>query len=65
MEILEIEKGSVLPSPRVVYAYPYESMEVGGLRCQGLVRSDELNSARVLRILVCFLTYRNSAKIKY
>jgi len=29
MEILEIEKGSVLPNPRVVYAYPYESMEVG------------------------------------
>ena len=29
MEILEIEKGSVLPSPRVVCAYPYESMEVG------------------------------------
>ena len=29
MEILEIEKGSVLPNPRVVYAYPYEEMEVG------------------------------------
>ena len=29
MEILEIEKGSVLPNPRVVYTYPYESMEVG------------------------------------
>ena len=29
MEILEIEKGTLLPSPRVVYAYPYESMDVG------------------------------------
>ena len=29
MEILEIEKGNVFPNPRVVYAYPYESMEVG------------------------------------
>ena len=29
MEILEIQKGMLLPSPRVVYAYPYESMEVG------------------------------------
>ena len=29
MEILEIQKGSVLPMPRVVYAYPYEEMEVG------------------------------------
>jgi hypothetical protein len=29
MEILEIEKGNLLPAPRVVYAYPYEEMEVG------------------------------------
>ena len=29
MEILEIEKGTVVPNPRVVYAYPYEEMEVG------------------------------------
>ena len=29
MEILEIEKGTIVPNPRVVYAYPYESMEVG------------------------------------
>jgi hypothetical protein len=29
MQILEIEKGSALPDPRVVYAYPYEGMEVG------------------------------------
>ena len=29
MEILEIEKGSVLPKPRMVYAYPHEEMEIG------------------------------------
>lgn len=29
MEVIEIERGIGMPKPRVVYAYPYEEMEVG------------------------------------
>ena len=29
MQAIEVEVGVALPKPRVVYAYPYEGMEVG------------------------------------
>ncbi len=28
-QAIEVERGVSLPSPRVVYAYPYEEMDVG------------------------------------
>lgn len=29
MQAIEREKGIAMPQPRVVYAYPYEEMEIG------------------------------------
>ena len=29
MEVIELERGIGMPTPRVVYAYPYEEMDVG------------------------------------
>ena len=29
MEVRELERGIGMPTPRVVYAYPYEEMDVG------------------------------------
>ena len=28
-EVIAVERGVGMPSPRVVYAYPYEDMEIG------------------------------------
>ena len=55
MEILEIEKGSVFPNPRVVYAYPYESMEVG----------DSFTVPVSARAKVLNANYRASKKLGY
>ena len=53
MEILEIEKGSVLPKPRMVYAYPHEEMEVGD---SFVVRAVSLQ-------VVCNANYRTGKKL--
>ncbi len=29
MEVIEVERGLEMPTPRVVYSYPYEEMDVG------------------------------------
>ena len=29
MEVIEVERGLEMPTPRVVYLYPYEEMDVG------------------------------------
>ena len=29
MDVIELERGIGMPTPRVVYAYPYEEMDVG------------------------------------
>ena len=29
MEVIQVERGIELPKPRVVFAYPYEGMDVG------------------------------------
>ena len=29
MEVIELERGIGMPTPRVVYSYPYEEMDVG------------------------------------
>jgi len=55
MEILEIQKGMLLPSPRVVYAYPYESMEVG----------DSFTVPVVARAKVLNANYRASKKLGF
>jgi hypothetical protein len=33
MEVIGIERGVEMPKPRVVFAYPYESMDVGDSFC--------------------------------
>ena len=55
MEILEIQKGMLLPSPRVVYAYPYEIMEVG----------DSFTVPVVARAKVLNANYRASKKLGF
>jgi len=55
MEILEIQKGMLLPSPRVVYAYPYESMEVG----------DSFTVPVIARAKVLNANYRASKKLGF
>jgi hypothetical protein len=29
MQVIEVERGLDMPTPRVVYSYPYEDMDVG------------------------------------
>lgn len=29
MEVIEVERGLEMPTPRVVYSYPYQEMDVG------------------------------------
>jgi hypothetical protein len=29
MQVIEVERGVVVPMPRVVYSYPYQEMDVG------------------------------------
>ena len=55
MEILEIQKGMLLPSPRLVYAYPYESMEVG----------DSFTVPVIARAKVLNANYRASKKLGF
>ena len=55
MEILEIQRGGEMPKPRVVYSYPYESMEVG----------DSFVVPKEARQKVANATYRASKRLGY
>jgi len=33
MEILEIKKGVAMPPPKVMFSYPYETMDIGDSFC--------------------------------
>ena len=55
MEILAIQRGGDVPKPRVVYSYPYASMEVG----------DSFVVPKESRQKVANATYRASKRLGY